>query len=270
MLQHTDLNVRTAWAEQQVRVAGRIMLEFAHSSQLGVRTKLNKTVVTEADTKINDMLIAAVAESFPDDGVLGEEASAHADRKLLWVFDPIDDTKGYILGLTTAMSSLALVEEGQPVVAAMYEPLLDKLFTAVKGGGAFENGRPIRVSEQQSLQGAQVAFSPSFDQVMQRQELYKSAVDAGIKLLPMNGEAFRGSLTANGMIDAHLFPGKSAHDVAAVKLIVEEAGGKVTNLRGEEQPYNAQIFGAIVSNGHLHQELVDLMKDFDPENYLGY
>jgi len=270
MLRHEELNLRMAWAEQIVRAAGRIMREVAHSGDMGIRMKLDKTVVTEADKTINDMLIARVSEDFPQDGVLGEEASANTDRDVLWVFDPIDDTKGYILGMTTAMSSLALCENGEPVVAAMYEPQLDRMFTAIKDEGAFENGLPIRVSHQSSLEGAQIAFSPSFEQLMERHELYESVVAAGAKLVPINGEAYRGSLTANGTVDAHLFPGRSAHDVAAVKLIVEEAGGRVTDLRGEEQKYNNKIYGAIVSNGLFHDQLVGLLNKFGPDNFLGY
>jgi len=75
MLRHEELNLRMAWAEQIVRAAGRIMREVAHSGDMGIRMKLDKTVVTEADKTINDMLIARVSEDFPQDGVLGEEAS---------------------------------------------------------------------------------------------------------------------------------------------------------------------------------------------------
>jgi len=105
---------------------------------------------------------------------------------------------------------------------------------------------------------------------MERHELYESVVAAGAKLVPINGEAYRGSLTANGTVDAHLFPGRSAHDVAAVKLIVEEAGGRVTDLRGEEQKYNNKIYGAIVSNGLFHDQLVGLLNKFGPDNFIGY
>ena len=270
MLQHEELNLRMTWAEQKARAAGEIMQRVAGSGKLGVRMKLDKTVVTDADKEVNDMVIASVSEDFPQDGVLGEEASANADRNLLWVCDPIDDTKGYLLGMTTAMFSLALCENGHPVVAVMYEPQLDKMFVAVKGGGAFENGRPIHVSHQKTLEGAQIAFGPSFEQVMMRQKFYTSLVEAGVKLVPMSGEAFRGGMTANGIIDGHVFPGQGAHDVAAVQLIVEEAGGKVTDMRGDEQKYNAKIYGAIVSNGHLHNELVNLLEKFGPDNFLGY
>jgi len=270
MLQLSDLNTRVAWAEQLAHAAGKMMLESAHSETLGIRLKLDKTQVTDADEAINAMVIARVAEQFQDDGVLGEEASAHADRERLWVCDPIDGTDLYILGLPGAMFSLALVEDGQPVAAAMYEPLLDRMYTAVQGGGAFENGRQIHVSDKTSLDGAHIAFSPSYKRILPNRALYDAMVEAGVRLTPINGEAYRGSLTANGVIDGHAFPGRSAHDVAAVKLIVEEAGGKVTDLNGKDQRYDRITYGAIISNGHIHDQLVALLAKFGPENYVGY
>ncbi|HEY4160585.1 MAG TPA: inositol monophosphatase family protein [Candidatus Saccharimonadales bacterium] len=270
MLQLSDLNARAAWAEELARAAGEMMLASAHSDTLGIRLKLDKTQVTDADEAINAMVITKVAGQFPDDGVLGEEASAHADRERLWVCDPIDGTDLYILGLTGAMFSLALVEDGQPVAAVMYEPILDKMFTAVKGGGAFENRRPIHVSDVASLDGARVAFSPSYKRILPNRALYDAMVAAGVRLTPINGEAYRGGLTASGVIDGHAFPGRSAHDVAAVKLVVEEAGGKVTDLNGKDQRYDRKTYGAIISNGHVHDQLVGMLAKFGPENYIGY
>lgn len=270
MLQPEELSSRLSWAEEIARDAGRMMLEFASSGELGVVIKLDKTQVTEADKAINAMVIARARKAYPRDGVLGEEASENADRKLLWVCDPIDDTNGYILGMTSAMFSLALVEEGQPVVAVLYEPRLDRMFTATKGGGAFENGQPIRVTGQSLLSGAQVAYSPTYSQLIIRLAFYDSAVEAGVKLVPANGAAYKGILTATGMVDAFIFPGRGAHDVAALKLIVEEAGGKVTDLYGKEQRYDQKTYGAIVSNGRLHDQLVKLVQDFGPEKYVGY
>jgi len=269
MLKTEDLNVRLEWAKTIASTAGEMMLTFATSGDLGVRIKLDKTQVTEADKAINAMVIARVEADFSQDGVLGEEESSHADRERLWVVDPIDDTRGYILGMPSAMFSLALVERGQPVVAVMYEPRLDRMFTAVRGGGAFENGQPIHVSDQKTLQGAQVAISPSYSQVVPRMPFYDSLVVEGVNLVPMNGEAYKGAFTATGFVDAHVFPGRSAHDVAAVQLVVEEAGGRVTNLRGEAETYESPIYGAIASNGYVHDKLVALMKQFGPENYVG-
>lgn len=265
-----DLDALLAWAEQLARDAGDVMREYFNSSQKGTETKRDKTPVTEADKKINDKVIARVTQDFPHHGVLGEEASANADREKLWVCDPIDGTEGFILGLPIAMFSLAFVVDGEPMVAVMYEPLLDKMFTAIKGKGSLENGEPIHVSETDSLNGSNIAFSPRLKQFFSQEAFYRPVVEAGVRDVLITGEAFRGGLTASGRIDAHIFPGRSAHDTAALKLIVEEAGGKVTDLRGNEQRYDQKTYGAIVSNGYLHDQLVKLVGDYGPEKYVGY
>lgn len=265
-----DVNVLATWAEQLARSAGEIMREYFYSSQKGVEIKSDETPVTVADKKINDLVIARVTQDFPKHGVLGEETSVHTDRNQLWVCDPIDGTKAFILGLPTAMFSLAYVVDGQPLVAVMYEPLLDRMFRAVKGSGAYENGQPIHVSDHDSLHDAHISFSPSIRRAVGAyKSLYESMLAAGAQTVPVNGEVFRGSLTATGKVDAHTFPGGYAHDAAAVKLIVEEAGGKVTDLYGKEQRYDGDIRGVIVSNGRIHDQLVKLMGDFGPEKYLG-
>lgn len=270
MTEYQDLHALLAWAVQLARSAGEIMREYSRMTQKGVEIKRDNTPVTAADKKINELVITRVTHDFPEHGVLGEEASVHTDRKQLWVCDPIDGTEGFILGMPTAMFSLAYVVDGQPMATVMYEPLLDKLFAAVKGGGAFENGQPIRVSDQKSLQGAHIAFSPRLKQIFAQKAFYDSLLVAEAIPVMVSGEAFRGGLTAAGRIDAHVFPGRGAHDIAALKLIVEEAGGRVTDLSGKEQRYDSAIYGAIVSNGHLHEHIVELMAAFGPEQYVGY
>jgi fructose-1,6-bisphosphatase/inositol monophosphatase family enzyme len=266
-----ELNSLVTWAEELARSAGMIMREYFYSGRQRVEIKPDNTPVTIADKQINDLVISRVSQDFPEHGVLGEEASVHTERKSLWVCDPIDGTRGFILGLPIAMFSLAYVVDGLPMVAVMYEPLLDRMLTARRGGGAYENGSPIHVSGHDTLRGARIAFSPRPEAILGRhRSLVESMLAMGVQAVPITGEVFRGALNAIGKIDGHIFPGQGAHDVAAVKLIVEEAGGRVTDLYGNDQRYDRQVYGAIVSNGHCHDQLVKLMGEFGPENYIGY
>lgn len=267
-----NLDELLAWAEALAHRAGEIMRAYFDSSTADKRVekKSDRTPVTIADKKINDLLIERVAADFPEHGVLGEEASAHENRKKLWVCDPIDGTAGFILGIPTAMFSLAFVVDGEPLAAVMYEPLLDKMFTAVKGKGARLNGNSLHVSDGDLLRDARLGVSSSTLKHPTGRAFFEALLSVGVKPVIVPGEVFRGGLTAAGKIDGHIFPGRSAHDVAAEKLIVEEAGGKVTDLFGHEQRYDGKIQGAIVSNGLIHQALVDQLAAFDPEKYLGY
>jgi len=265
-----ELRSLLVWAEELAHSAGDIMRMYFYSDQKRIEIKSDETSVTVADKQINELVIAKVLSDYPEHGVLGEEASVHMDRSNLWVCDPIDGTKGFILGLPVAMFSLAYVVDGVPLIAVMYEPLLDRMFTARRGTGALENGVPIHVSDFDTLRGARIALSPSLEYILGRdQPLVTSMLAAGIHMVPVTGEVYRGALTAVGKVDGHIFPGQAAHDVAAVKLIVEEAGGRVTDLRGNDQRYDQQIYGAIVSNGHCHDQLVKLIAEFGPEKYVG-
>lgn len=265
-----NLDELLAWAEQLARDAGAIMRAYFNLADKQVETKSDRTPVTIADKKINDLLIERVTTDFPEHGVLAEEGSANETRQKLWVCDPIDGTAGFILGVPTAMFSLAFVVDGVPLMAVMYEPLLDKMYTAIKGKGAQLNGAPVSVSDRNSLQGAKVGISTSPAQILRRKEFIEGLLTAGIEIVTIYGNVFKGSMIAQGRIDANLFPGRSAHDIAAEKLVIEEAGGKVTDLDGNEQRYDQKIRGAIVSNGRIHDDLVALIKAFGSENYLGY
>lgn len=267
-----DYETYLAFATSVAREAGDVMRHYFNLSMSDkhVEVKADNTPVSEADKKINQLLIDCVAKTFPNHGVLGEEQSMHNERAELWVCDPIDGTVSFILGVPTAMFSLAYVVNGEPQVAVMYEPMLDKLFTATKGGGAFLNGEPVQVSARSSLQKANVGITASADQMFKREQFCKAMIADGARLSTVPGNVFKGSLVAQGRLDGYVFPGRSAHDIAAEKLVIEEAGGKVTSLDGEEQRYDGKIRGAVVSNGLIHEQIVQHLKDYGVEGYLGY
>lgn len=258
------------FAVSVAREAGDIMRMYFVANNKEVETKQDSSPVTIADKKINQLLIDRVQSTFPTHGVLGEEQSLEADRSELWVCDPIDGTVGFILGVPTAMLSLAYVVEGKPQVAVMYEPMLDKMFTAVAGGGAYCNDQPLRVSDRATLDKASIGITASVQQMFVREKLCKALLQEGAYLHTVPGNVFKGGLVAQGRLDGFIFPGRSAHDIAAEKLIIEEAGGKVTDLDGNEQRYDGKIRGAILSNGHIHDALVGHVTDFGVEDYLGY
>lgn len=259
-----------AFATEIAEHAGVVMLDYFYRQDQGVATKDDTTLVTEADQKINDYLIAQVKQRLPQYGVLGEEASWQADKNKLWVCDPIDGTDGFIDGVPTAMFSLAFVANGSVVLGVMYDPYQKRLLSAIKGKGAMLNGGSISVSQKDNIKQAKVFTVSGVSGFLERVELYKDLMAQGayVKLVP--GNVFKSSLIATGKADGYYFPGKKAHDIAAAKLIVEEAGGKVTDLDGNEQPYNGSIRGAIISNGQIHNELVAAVRRYGSEEYLGF
>lgn len=266
-----DLDQLLTWAVAIAHEAGTIMRAYFHlDADKQVRAKANRTPVTIADEKINDLVIRRAGQDFPDQGVLGEESSSHQERRRLWVCDPIDGTEAFILGEPVAMFSLAYVVDGKPVVGVLYEPILNTMLTAVQGKGTRLNGAAIHVSGETDLARGRLAVSPSPKQTIERQAFFRSLFAQQTKVVPAHGCAFRAALVAQGRVDGSVFPGRNAHDMAASKLIVEEAGGRVTDLYGREQRYDGTITGAILSNGHIHEALVQQIADYGPEKYLGY
>lgn len=219
--------------------------------------------VTKTDMAINKMVIERVAQTFPDHGVKGEEESDYTgDEEYLWVCDPVDGTTPFSHGIPTCVFSIALVRDGDPVLGTVYDPLLDRLFFAEKGQGAFLNDQPIEVSRTDAFT-TNLVIASSFgrgDLV----DLYPVAgklKDHGVHVINLQCHIYAGMLVAAGELGAVLFRGKGAHDGAALKVLVEEAGGKVTDILGKPQRYDQNMNGQLVSNGLLHEPLLELIRE---------
>ncbi len=245
------------FAQTLARQAGEIMLKHF---QIGVAAdiKSDRTPVTLADHEINQLVIDEIAKAYPGHSVLAEEGSRlKPGAKYTWVCDPIDGTIPYAFGVPTNTFALALVNrEGQPVMAVLYDPHTDRLFSAIKGAGAVMNGEPIHVNDIDDFDDAYIGNSSRRSDVVDAYELKVDLVRACHRIFMFSSSSYEGLLVAAGQIAATVYMGPHAHDGAAIKLMVEEAGGKVTDLFGQEQRYDEPIKGLIVSNGQIHNQLV--------------
>jgi len=254
-----------AFAKQLALDSGKIMLEYF--GKASGHYKEDNTIVTEADTKINQLLIGRVREKYPEHGVYGEEDSFGKDRNELWVCDPLDGTLAFSNGIPVATFSLAYVVDGKPVLGVICDPFTNRLYSAVKGGGAFCNNEPIHVddfdlADKRSTTNFVLPPKMPYDISKAIYELMR--IRARVNGIPT--VVGQGALVARGASTASIVASGRAYDVASVEIIVEEAGGKVTNLLGEEQRYDGPIRGAIISNGKVHDELVAISKANVKEN----
>lgn len=247
------------FAKQLAEQAGAIMLEHF---KLGVEheAKADATPITVADTTINTMVIDAVAAAYPNHTVLGEEESSETtESEYVWVCDPIDGTIPFTLGAPTSMFSLALTQNGVPIVAALYDPYLKRMFTAVQGEGVLLNSEKIHVGTELPPK-AYITLPVMQYGLTDNAGLAEDAIRSGLRGISLCCITYEAALVASGQIAGAIFPGQTPWDIAAVKLIVEEAGGKVTDLHGNEQRYDKPINGAVVSNGGIvHDRLVQLV-----------
>jgi fructose-1,6-bisphosphatase/inositol monophosphatase family enzyme len=246
-----------AFAKRMAFEAGRIMKKYYRADQQ-VTTKPDHTPVTVADTEVNQLIVDQVKMTFPEYGVLGEEISYQSDREKLWVCDPIDGTPAFIYHIPTSMFSLALVVGGVPQLGVAFNPLTSELYYAVKGKGAFRDDQAIKVAARAWGEGTRLAGSS--DGSLDRHTARDGFKELDISVIASYSIVFKGCLVAEGSVDGRIWGGNGAHDVAAIKLIVEEAGGKATDLDGNEQRYDQPVNGIVMSNGLIHDKLIEIAK----------
>lgn len=251
------------FAVEVAQEAGRIIRE---NFQLGMKKewKADNSPLTVTDIAVNDLVIKRVAETYPNHAVLGEESSSDEMASYLWVVDPVDGTIPFSHGVPTFVFSLALVVDGVPQVGVVYDVMFERLLSAVKGQGATMNGKPLLVNSAENLRHTVInidgPWAGSGATGVEFYELPKLLDKSGAKLTKFSCMAYGGVMVALGEFSAAICNGHFPWDIAALKVIIEEAGGRVTNLRGDEQPYNQETFGAIMSNGKVHDQVVELTK----------
>lgn len=236
--------------------AGEIMLKYFKEDNKA-SYKGDKTIVTLADKEINSYLISRVKEKFPTHSVDGEEEQ-FGKSNYVWVCDPVDGTAMYARHIPVAVFSLALVIDGVSTVGVVYDPFTDNLYSAIKGKGAYKNGEKICVNEYQLDDIRSVS---NFDMWSKSEyNVYDVIKMLGEKTYFVSiGSVIRGAMcVADGEFSMAIFPGTKRKncDIAAAKVIVEEAGGRVTDIFGNEQRYDRDINGAIISNGLVHDEVL--------------
>lgn len=248
------------FAKEIAYEAGKIMLKYFNAKDIS-SYKGDKSIVTLADKEINSYLINRVKEKFPDHSVDGEEEQ-FGKSNYVWVCDPVDGTAMYARHIPVAVFSLALVVDGESKVGVVYDVFTDTLYSAIKGEGAYKNGERISVNNYELDDMRSVS---NFDMWPEAEyKIYNIIKEIGNKTYFVSiGSVIRGAMcVAAGEFNLAIFPGtrRKNCDIAAVKVIVEEAGGKVTNLFGEEQRYDKDINGAIISNGIVHEEVINTIK----------
>jgi len=240
-----------------VQEAGRLALSLFRT-ELKNWTKGASSPVSEADIAVNDLLEKLLRSATPDYGWLSEESADDEQRlgkRLVWIVDPIDGTRGYLAGREDWCVSVALVEDALPVLAAVFAPASDEFFFAARGQGAARNHVPVHATS-----GTELDFSRLAGPKPLVERLNRSADD--ITLHPRIGSlALRLCRVAQGSLDAAFAGGQSRDwDLAAANLIVQEANGNMTALSGDPILYNRRevAHGVLVAAGRdRHARIVE-------------
>ena len=242
-----DLELALALADR----ADAITMRHFRTS-LTVRTKADRTPVTEADEAVERMVRDELARARPDDGIIGEEFGSER-RARNWIIDPIDATKNFVRGIPVFATLIALDD----VVGVVSAPALARRWWASRSDGAFCNGEAIRVSSVDDIANAQLSYDDitTFDKY--------GRGDAFLALLRRCGRSrafgdfWSHMLVAEGAVDVAIEPEVAHWDMAAVRVIVEEAGGRFTDLAGEAR---ADGGSGVSTNGRLHDAILEAMR----------
>jgi myo-inositol-1(or 4)-monophosphatase len=222
-----------------MRLAGAEALRFA-SEGFEIHTKPDRSPVTSADLAIDRILHAHLLDAFPRDGWLSEESPdnpARLQKRRIWVIDPIDGTAAFIRREPEFCISVALVEDGRPVVAAVFNPSTGELLSAMRGGGLLLNHQRVLPNDNQICPKPVVALSPWELQIGRFQSLETYAASR-----PMQSIAWALALAASGRIHAvATFEPENEWDVAAGALLIEAAGGTVCDGHGQNLGFNRPV-----------------------------
>lgn len=226
--------------------------------------KEDSTPVTATDLAINHLVIEEIARHYPDHGVLGEEVSSVTpDHEWVWVCDPIDGTVPFSHGIPVTAFSLGLTYQGESKLGVVYDFLGERFLTAAQGGGAFLNGEPMRVSPQATLargvMDLEALWSRSLPSPFDLTRLPGVMESENVRILKLGSTVYAGMLVGIGELIGLISRGDKPWDLAALDIIVREAGGRVTDLRGNPLRCDRPILGAVVSNGLIHDRLLELI-----------
>ena len=229
-------------ATRAIREAGRTVMEHFRAEKT-VRVKGRGNIVTSVDYMVEAGLADVLRREFPGFGIMSEESVKEAGKgEYTWITDPVDGTRNYASGIPHFCITLALTRGQDIVLGLTYDPLRDELFHAEKGGGAFLNGAPIRVSAQQTVQDSVLGMDMGYNEGRARQALEMVTVLwPGMQSLRIMGSAALGlAYAAAGRVDIyfhhHLYP----WDIASGILLLQEAGGRVTDHTGQPIRWDSQ------------------------------
>jgi histidinol-phosphatase len=247
---------RYEFAVEAARKAAQIALGY-FEADLTVEWKHDQTPVTIADRETEGFLRSRIQERFPGDGFLGEEfGDTPGSSGFRWVLDPIDGTPSFVRGIPIWATLIALEYKGEQIAGIAEAPAIGQTYRALRGHGAFRNDRRICVSQVATLSKAQIFYSSL------AWFIKAGSRDAFLNLVSQTdrqrgfGDFYGFVLVAQGAGELMVEYGVHAWDVAGLKVIVEEAGGRYSDWQGKPDIYRPDV---IVSNGKLHDEALQIL-----------
>lgn len=221
--------------------------------------------VTEIDIKVQEIIISGLKKILPESNIIAEETKANnfSLGKYTWILDPVDGTTNLMYGFKYSAIALGLVVEGVPYAGIVYNPYLKELFSAHKGKGAFNNGKPIEVTKTKVLADSLITFGTSPYDRGKADETFRITKNVFSKCRDVRRTGCASldiCSVAAGRMDGYYEMELQPWDYAAASIILEEAGGRITDWKGNKLSYHSKT-AAIATNGYIHEELMEAIDD---------
>jgi len=256
-------------AIQAATKAGEILREHLGKISSGdVEDKHPFDYVTAVDRASEQLILDMIRQHFPDHEILAEESGKNRQQhNYCWIIDPLDGTTNFIHGIAHSAVSIALQKGDEIVLGVIYDPFRDELFCAAKGTGAFRNGDPIHVSGQDKISDCLIATGFPFKSRHLLAEYWRVLSEI---FLPVSGIRRTGSAAldlayvACGRFDGFWELKLSPWDIAAGSIIVQQAGGKITDAEGKQN--HIWTGNVVASNGFIHDFILSKVREVFPAN----
>lgn len=267
-LAKVDLEKAKIFAEEVAQRAGKLLLEYSSKIKI-LEWKDRQDVATNADLESEKLIIEAIEKEYPDHNIDSEERG-RIDKKssYTWIIDPLDGTKEYVRGIPIYNVSLTLLYNGESVLAVVYGPIVNQLFSAIENNGAFLNRKAIKVSSQTELVNSFIyCYLPrfkgedenEFDRVWQKFARLSKRI---YRLRGISDLNLSCSWVAMGVYEAfiNLFNPPALRDIAPGLFIARQAGAQVSDLNGKPVTQDFKN-GLVVSNGRIHKSLLEVLNE---------
>ena len=246
---------------EATQAGGQVLQHYFNGAfQISSKSTIND-LVTEADKQAETAIFKVIRDTFPQHFILSEESGElSTDSNVKWIIDPLDGTVNFAHGIPICCVSIGVEQDGEMVLGAVYNPFLNEFFFAEKGKGATLNDKPIHVSQKTDLGSACMATGFPYQWEESTNDpirIFEHFVKRGQPVRRLGSAAIDLCWVAAGRFDGYYELSLNAWDAAAGFLIVEEAGGKVTDFKGNRySPYQRSL---VATNGTIHQPLLDVI-----------
>ena len=242
------------------RQAGAILTQYAKNG-FRIEHKDALNLVTDADTHSEQAVVDAIGRTFPDHEILAEERGQAGNKSAFkWIIDPLDGTTNFAHGFPAYAVSIGVEYQGRCILGVVFDPTRQELFVGEAGGGATLNGKPIRVSPTPKLDGALLVTGFAYDIRVSKQNNLDHFANFALRaqgMRRMGAAAIDLCYVACGRFDGFWELKLNPWDTAAGSLMVAEAGGRMSDFRGE--PFSIYGIELVASNGLIHHEMVEVL-----------